>query len=253
MLTYKSSEDFIKMIKAGKVVSNIHYEIFNKTKPGMMLKDLDNITKNIVEKSNVKSSFFGYAPPGHTPYPAYICASPNDAIVHGIPNNTLIQEGDIISIDVGVSYEGYHADAALTYGIGKISKEDQKLIDVTKKALYEGIKLVKDGQKLGTIGNKIEKVGRKNSYGVVREYVGHGIGLEMHEDPQVPNYGIKNKGFTLKKGMAICIEPMFNIGSADTKVDDDGWTVRTSDGKKSAHWEHTIGIMEDEVCIMTEL
>ena len=137
MLTYKSSEDFQKMIKAGKVVSNIHYEIFNNTKPGMILKDLDDIAKSIVEKSNVKSSFFGYTPPGHEPYPAFICASPNDAIVHGIPNNTLIEEGDIISIDVGVSYEGYHADAAFTYGVGEISEEDRFLIETTKHALNE--------------------------------------------------------------------------------------------------------------------
>ena len=248
MITYKSTEDFEKMRKAGNVVSNIHYEIFDKTKSGMTLLDLDLIAKEIIEMSNVTPSFLGY----HD-FPAHICASPNDVIVHGIPKNFVIEEGDILSIDVGCTVNGFHADAALTYGIGQISSEDQKLIDVTKKALYEAIKLVKDGQKLGTIGNKIEKIGKKNSYGVVREYVGHGIGLEMHEDPQVPNYGIKNKGFKLKKGMAICIEPMFNLGTADTKVDADGWTVRTADGKKSAHWEHVIGIMEDEVCIFSEL
>ena len=189
MLTYKSSEDFKKMIKAGKVVSNIHYEIFNKTKPGMMLKDLDNIAKNIIEISNVNSSFFGYTPPGHGPYPAYICASPNDAIVHGIPNDTRIKEGDIISIDVGVSYEGYHADAAFTYGVGEISDEDRFLIDTTKHALNEAVKLVKDGQKLGTIGHKIDKIATKKNLGNVKNYVGHGIGQEMHEEPQVPHYG----------------------------------------------------------------
>ena len=252
MLTYKTSEDFEKMARAGKVVSNIHYEIYNSTKPGMTLKDLDDIAKNIVEKSNVQSSFFGYAPPGHDPYPAYICASPNDVIVHGIPVNYIVEEGDVLSIDVGVSVNGFHADAALTYGIGKISKENQALIQTTKKALYEGIKLVSNGQKIGTIGNKIEKIGKNNSYGVVREYVGHGIGLEMHEDPQIPNYGIKGKGFTLKTGMAICIEPMFNLGSAETKVDQDGWTVRTVDGLNSAHFEHTIGILDNEICIFTE-
>ena len=126
------------------------------------------------------------------------------------------------------------------------------MIDTTKKALYEAIKLVGDGEKIGTIGNKIEEIGKKNCYGVVREYVGHGIGLEMHEDPQIPNYGIKGKGFTLKTGMAICIEPMFNLGSAETKLDDDGWTVRTADGLNSAHFEHTIGILDNEICILTE-
>ena len=252
MLTYKSSEDFKKMIKAGKVVSNIHYEIFNKTKPGMMLKDLDNIAKNIIEISNVNSSFFGYTPPGHGPYPAYICASHNDAIVHGIPNDTRIQEGDIISIDVGVSYEGYHADAAFTYGVGEISDEDRFLIDTTKHALNEAVKLVKDGQKLGTIGHKIDKIATKKNLGNVKNYVGHGIGQEMHEEPQVPHYGKKNTGFELKTGMAICIEPMFNLGSEDTMVDEDGWTVKTIDGKKSAHWEHTIGLTEEGTSVFTE-
>ena len=240
------------MFKAGKVVSNIHYEIFNKTKPGMMLKDLDNIAKNIIEISNVNSSFFGYTPPGHGPYPAYICASHNDAIVHGIPNDTRIQEGDIISIDVGVSYEGYHADAAFTYGVGEISDEDRFLIDTTKHALSEAVKLVKDGQKLGTIGHKIDKIATKKNLGNVKNYVGHGIGQEMHEEPQVPHYGKKNTGFELKTGMAICIEPMFNLGSEDTMVDEDGWTVKTIDGKKSAHWEHTIGLTEEGTSVFTE-
>ncbi len=247
MITYKSNDDFMNMKKAGKIVSTIHSELENMSSPGTRIEELDKKAEEIITKSNSISNFFNYRG-----FPSYICASVNDVVVHGIPKNFVIEEGDILSIDVGCIVNGYHADAALTYGVGEISDEDQKLIDVTKKALYEGIKLVKDGQKLGTIGNKIEKIGNKNSYGVVREYVGHGIGLSMHEDPQVPNYGIKNKGFTLKTGMAICIEPMFNLGSSETKVDPDGWTVRTVDGKKSAHWEHTIGIMEDEVCIFTE-
>ena len=252
MLTYKTPEDFNKMMKAGKVVSNIHYEIFNSTKPGMTFKDLDNIAKNIVEKSNVLSSFLGYTPPGMEPYPAYICASPNDAIVHGIPNNCVIEEGDIISIDVGVSFEGYHADAAFTYGVGEITDEDKFLIDTTKHALNEAVKLVKDGQKLGTIGHKIDKIATKKNLGNVKNYVGHGIGAEMHEEPQVPHYGKKNTGFELKTGMAICIEPMFNLGSEENIVDEDGWTVKTIDGKKSAHWEHTIGLTEEGTRVFTE-
>jgi methionyl aminopeptidase len=221
MITFKSQEDFLNMEKAGRIVATIHSELREASTPGIPLTTLDELAKSIVEKSGSTSSFLGYMG-----YPAYICASPNDVIVHGIPGKYILDEGDILSIDVGVSVNGYHADAALTYGVGKISAE--------------------------TIGNKIEKIGNKFSYGVVKEYVGHGIGLEMHEDPQVPNYGKKNQGFTLKKGMAICIEPMFNIGSAQTKVDDDEWTVRTFDGSNSAHWEHTIGIMDDEVRIFTE-
>ena len=252
MLTYKTSEDFIKMSKAGKVVSNIHYEIYKDTKPGMNLKELDNIAKRIIEKSNVVSSFLGYPQPGTIDFPAYICASPNEVIVHGIPNDYIVRDGDIISIDVGVSYEGYHADAAFTFGIGEVSDEDKKLMDITKNALNEAIKLVKDGQKLGTIGHKIDKIATKNNYGNVRNYVGHGIGLEMHEEPQVPHYGEKNKGFELKTGMAICIEPMFNIGSEETVVDSDGWTVKTADSLKSAHFEHTIGITEEGTSVFTK-
>jgi len=218
----------------------------------MTLKDLDDIAKNIIEKSNVVSSFFGYQQPGAKDYPAYICASPNDVIVHGIPNSKIIEEGDVLSIDVGVSYSGYHADAAFTFGVGKISQEEQDLIDTTKFALQEAIKLVKDGQKLGTIGNKIDKIATRNNLGNVKNYVGHGIGLEMHEEPQVPHFGKKNRGFELKTGMAICIEPMFNLGSEETKVDEDGWTVRTVDGCKSAHFEHTVGLTEEGVYVFTE-
>lgn len=247
MITYKSTQDFEKMRKAGKVVSNIHYEIFNKTKSGMTLLDLDLIAKEIIEKSNVKPSFLGYRD-----FPAHICASPNDVIVHGIPNEYVISEGDIISVDVGVIFQGYHADAAFSFGVGEITEEEKNLLSKTKYALKEAIKLVKDGQKLGTIGNKIDKIAKKNNLGNVKNYVGHGIGQEMHEDPQVPNYGKKNTGFELKTGMAICIEPMFNLGTEDNYVDDDGWTVKTIDGKKSAHWEHTIGLTQEGTHVFTE-
>ena len=247
MITYKSSEDFEKMRKAGKVVSNIHYEIFDKTKPGMTLLDLDLIAKAIIERSNVKPSFLGY----HD-FPAHICASPNDVIVHGIPNEYVISEGDIISVDVGVIFQGYHADAAFSFGVGEITEEEKNLLSKTKYALYEAIKLVKDGQKIGTIGNKIDKIAKKNNLGNVKNYVGHGIGQEMHEEPQVPHYGKKNTGFELRTGMAICIEPMFNLGSEDNYVDEDGWTVKTIDGKKSAHWEHTIGLTQEGTHVFTE-
>ena len=247
MITYKSTEDFEKMRKAGKVVSNIHYEIFDKTKSGMTLLDLDLIAKEIIERSNVKPSFLGY----HD-FPAHICASPNDVIVHGIPNEYIISEGDIISVDVGVIFQGYHADAAFSFGVGEITEEEKKLLSKTKFALHEAIKLVQDGQKLGTIGNKIDKIAKKNNLGNVKNYVGHGIGQEMHEEPQVPHYGKKNTGFELKTGMAICIEPMFNLGTEDNYVDDDGWTVKTIDGKKSAHWEHTIGLTHEGTYVFTE-
>jgi len=254
MVTYKTPEDFKKMEAAGKVVSNIHYEIYEKTKSGMTLIDLDGIAKEIMEKSKVLPSFLGYPPPTHgaIDFPAHICASPNDVIVHGIPNDYVVKEGDIISIDVGVIFEGYHADAAFSFGVGEITEEEKNLLSKTKHALNEGIKLVEDGQKLGTIGHKIDKIAKKNNFGNVRNYVGHGIGEEMHEEPQVPHYGKKNQGFELKTGMAICIEPMFNLGTEENFIDEDGWTIRTLDGKKSAHWEHTIGITEEGTRVFTE-
>ena len=234
---------FYKMSKAGKVVSNIHYEIYKNTKPGMKLKELDNIAK-IIEKSNVESSFWDTLNQVLLIFQV-IYASPNEVIVHGIPNEYIVQDGDILSIDAGVIYEGYHADAAFTFGIGDVSEKDKELMKITKYALNEGIKLVQDGQKLGTIGHRIDEIAVKNNFGNVRNYVGHGIGIEMHEAPQVPHYGEKDTGFELKTGMAICIEPMFNIGSEETVVDSDGWTVKTADSSKSAHFEHTIGLTEE--------
>ena len=246
MITFKSKEDFEKMARAGKAVKNIHEEIHNHAKEGVSLKELDSLAKNIIEASGCKSNFFEYRG-----YPSYICTSPNDVIVHGIPSDYKLKDGDILSIDAGAIFEGVHADAAVTYGIGNVSNEAQKLLDTTSLALSEAIKLVRDGQTLGTIGHKIKSIGEKNSYGVVREYIGHGIGFEMHEDPQIPNYGEKGKGIKLKEGMAICIEPMFNLGSEETYTEEDNWTVKTKDGSLSAHFEHTIGLTSNGVEVFT--
>ena len=246
MITFKSEEDFIKMSKAGRAVKNLHEEIHNHAKEGVSLKDLDFLAKNIIEASGCSSNFFEYRG-----YPSYICASPNNVIVHGIPTDYILKEGDILSIDAGAIFEGLHADAAVTYGIGEISDEAQKLLNTTSLALSEAIKLVQEGQALGTIGHKIKSIGEKNSYGVVREYIGHGIGFEMHEDPQIPNYGEKGKGLKLKEGMAICIEPMFNLGSEETYTEDDNWTVKTKDGSLSAHFEHTIGLTPNGAEVFT--
>ena len=246
MITYKSKEDFLNMSKAGKVVKSIHEEIRNNATEGVSLKELDLIAQKIIEISKCKSNFYQYRG-----YPSYICASPNDVVVHGIPTDYRLKDGDILSIDVGAVYRGLHADAATTYGIGNISNEAKKLIETTESALLEAINLVEDGQSLGTIGEKINSIGENNSYGVVKEYIGHGIGFEMHEEPNVLNYGEKGKGIKLKKGMAICIEPMFNIGSPETYVEKDDWTVKTKDGTLSAHFEHTIGLTPDGVVVFT--
>ena len=246
MITFKSKDDFRKMSKAGKVVRNIHEAIYDKAKVGISLKELDLVAKKVIEVSGCKSNFFGYRG-----YPAYICASPNDIIVHGIPSDYRLNDGDILSVDAGAIFEGLHADAAVTYGIGKISDEATELLETTKLALNEAIKLVEDGQSLGTIGHKIKSIGDEHSYGVVKEYIGHGIGFEMHEDPQVPNYGEKGIGLKLKEGMAICIEPMFNVGSAETFLEKDNWTVKSKDGSLSAHFEHTIGVTSNGIEVFT--
>jgi len=246
MITYKSKEDFLNMSIAGKVVKSIHEEIRNNAIEGVTLKELDLIAKKIIEISKCKSNFYEYRG-----YPAYICASPNDVVVHGIPTDYRLKDGDILSIDVGAVYNGLHADAATTYGIGNVSNDAIKLMETTESALLGAIDLVQDGQALGTIGEKINFIGEENSYGVVKEYIGHGIGFEMHEEPNVLNYGEKGKGIKLKKGMAICIEPMFNIGSPETYVEKDDWTVKTKDGSLSAHFEHTIGLTPDGVVVFT--
>ena len=247
MITFKSKDDFRKMSKAGKAVRNIHEEVYDKAKEGVSLKELDLVAKKVIEDSGCQSNFLGYRG-----YPAYTCISPNDVIVHGIPSDYKLNDGDILSVDAGAIFEGLHADAAVTYGIGKISDEAKKLIDKTKYALEEAIKLVDVNQSLGTIGHKIKSIGEKYSYGVVKEYIGHGIGFEMHEDPQVPNYGEKGIGLKLKEGMAICIEPMFNLGSAETSLEEDNWTVKTKDGSLSAHFEHTIGITTNGIEVFTK-
>jgi methionyl aminopeptidase len=172
-------------------------------------------------------------------------------IVHGIPSEYRLRDGDILSVDAGAIYEGFHGDAAFTIGIGSITPEAQHLIDTTEQGMWAGIRLVDKGHKLGDIGNAVHEVGEAHGYGVVEEYVGHGIGREMHEEPQVPNYGVPGKGLKLKTGMSLCIEPMFNIGRRHTKVDDDHWTVRTEDGSLSAHWEHTVAITPDGPQVFT--
>lgn len=247
MITIKSPEDFEKMFVAGQVVAEVHAELRHAAQPGVSLLELDEIAEKIIRDRGCVPSFLNY----HGTYPASICASPNDVIVHGIPTEDPLKTGDIISIDVGAIYEGLHGDAAFTMGIGDIPPQVQRLIDVTEEGMWAGVAAVKHGARVGDIGSAVEAIGRREDYGVVREYVGHGIGRAMHEEPQIPNYGRPGKGMRLRKGMAVCIEPMFNLGTAETKVDEDQWTVRTSDGQLSAHWEHTVLITKQGIVVTT--
>lgn len=247
MISIKSRREFAKMEKAGATVAEVHQAVREAAVPGASLLDLEAISTRIIEANGCTSSFLNY----HGSYPATLCLSPNDVIVHGIPSDYRLEEGDILSVDAGAIYEGFHGDAAFTIGIGEISNEAKHLIDVTEQALWAGVRQVKAGNRLGDIGAAVARIGTEHGYGVVEEYVGHGIGRQMHEEPQVPNYGEPGTGMKLRKGMALCIEPMFNIGKRHTKVDPDGWTVRTADGSLSAHWEHTVAITPDGPMVFT--
>ena len=238
-MTMKSAEDFEKMKVAGKVVADVHAAVRHAAAPGVTMLELDSIAHEVIRQAVCRSSFLGY----HG-FPAAICSSPNEVIVHGIPDGYKLREGDILSIDAGAIYDGWHGDAAFTMAIGEVSPEAKQLIEVTEQGLWAGIAAARPGNRLGDVGAAISAVAAPYGYGVVREYIGHGIGRQMHEAPDVPNYGKPGRGLKLKAGMAIAIEPMFNLGTAETSVLEDGWTVITQDGKLSAHWEHTVLITE---------
>jgi methionyl aminopeptidase len=247
MITIKSRREFAKMQKAGAAVAAVHRAVRDAATPGTSLLELEEIGARIIAEHGCTSSFLNYL----GSYPATLCLSPNDVIVHGIPNDYRLKEGDILSVDAGAIFEGFHGDAAFTMGIGTISEEARRLIEATEEGMWAGIRQVRKGNRLGDIGAAIQAVGAANGYGVVEEYVGHGIGRAMHEEPQVPNYGVEGTGLKLRTGMALCIEPMFNMGGRETKVDPDGWTVRTADGSLSAHWEHTVAITPDGPMVFT--
>lgn len=235
------------MQRAGACVAAVHRAVRDAAAPGVRLLELEEIGARVIADHGCTSSFLNYL----GTYPATLCLSPNDVIVHGIPNEHRLQEGDILSVDAGAIFEGFHGDAAFTMPIGQVSEGARHLIDTTQAGMWAGIGEVSKGKRLGDIGAAISALGEAHGYGVVQEYVGHGIGREMHEEPQVPNYGEPGKGLKLKTGMALCIEPMFNMGRRHTKVDDDGWTVRTEDGSLSAHWEHTVAITPDGPMVFT--
>ena len=246
MITLKNEREFRKMAVAGACVAAVHEAVVEAAEIGATLRALDDIAAAVIRSRGCKPSFLGY----HG-FPAHICTSPNEVIVHGIPGDYRLVRGDILSIDAGAIYEGYHADAALTVGVGDIDKEAARLLQITRRALWAGIDQVVEGARVGDVGHAVERVAAPHGYGVVREYVGHGIGRSMHESPQVPNYGAPGRGPRLKKGMAICIEPMFNLGTAATLTKEDGWTVVTADGSRSAHFEHTVALTGDGPVVMT--
>ena len=246
MISIKSNREIELMKIAGRINFETHQLLAKNIRPGITTQELNDIADAYIRSQGGIPSFLNYEG-----YPASICTSVNEEIVHGIPSKRKLKNGDIISIDIGACYKGYHSDSAWTHPVGTISEKKQKLLDITKEALYRGIHEVKAGARLGDIGYAIESFALKNHLGVVRVLVGHGVGTNLHEDPDVPNYGQKNTGLVLKKGMTIAIEPMLNLGTEKVYMLDDDWTIVTGDNKPSAHFEHTVLVTDDGYEILT--
>ena len=246
-VTIKSASEIALMRESCRLLAKVHEELEHAIRPGMTTMEIDILGDMMIRKLGCIPNFRDY-----NGFPASICTSVNDEVVHGIPSrHRVLQEGDIISLDAGLIYKGYHSDAARTHGVGRISPEAQKLIDVTKQSFFEGIKFAKAGNHLYDISNAIDAYVSGFGYGIVRDLVGHGIGTQLHEDPQIPNYAQQRKGIRLQAGMTLAIEPMINMGTAEVHWGDDGWTVTSADHSLSAHYENTILITDGEPEILT--
>lgn len=241
-VTIKSEQEIEKMREAGRILAIVHDEMAKIIRPGISTMDINRKGEEVIRSFDCIPSFLNY-----NGYPASICVSVNEEVVHGIPNKKrILQEGDIVSLDAGVIYKGYHSDAARTHAVGQISEEAQRLIDVTKQSFFEGIKFAKAGNHLFEISKAIQDYAEANGYSIVRDLVGHGIGTNLHEDPQVPNFKPIGRGMKLRPGMTLAIEPMVNMGDYEVWVLEDDWTVVAQDGMKSAHYENTVLITEGE-------
>lgn len=246
-VTIKSEREIELMRESCRLLAIVHKEMEEKIRPGMSTQDIDTLGDNLIRKLGCVPNFKNY-----NGYPASICVSVNDEVVHGIPTKKrILQEGDIVSLDAGLIYKGYHSDAARTHGVGQISPEAQKLIDVTRESFFAGIKMAKAGNRLYDISNAIDAYVKPYGFGIVRELVGHGIGSHLHEDPQIPNFAQKRRGIRLQAGMTLAVEPMINLGRPDVEWLNDNWTVVTEDGSLSAHYENTILITDGEPEILT--
>ncbi len=242
----KSEEEIAAIREAGRIVGQVHQILAREVKPGLVERELDRIVRREFAARGATPTFLGYRG-----YPASVCVSVNDEVVHGIPDERVLREGDIVGIDLGATYKGFVGDAAITLGVGRISAEAERLIRVTERALQKGIAAARAGAPLGAVSHAIQMEAEGEGFSVVREYVGHGVGRQMHEEPQIPNFGPPDRGPILKKGMVMALEPMVNIGGWRTKRHDDNWTVSTLDGSLSAHFEHTIAITDGDAEILT--
>lgn len=247
MIELKSAREIEIMARAGAVVGDLLEYLIEQIRPGIKPIELDDAAKAFIEKAGAKPAFLGYRG-----YPACLCVSVNEQVVHGIPGKKPIREGDIVSIDAGAVVDGFYGDAARTVAVGRVSKPIEKLIETTRKALDEGSALAVPGRRLSDISHRVQQVIEKEGFGVVRDFVGHGIGRAMHEDPAIPNYGRPDTGPRLCVGMVLAIEPMVTLGSPEVKVLSDGWTAVTRDGSPAAHFENTVAITENGIRILTE-
>lgn len=246
LITIKSNREIELMKVAGNIVYQTHQYLKPFLKEGITTKELDRLAEDFIRSKDATPSFKGYGG-----FPGSICTSINNQVVHGIPGNRKLKNGDIISLDIGACYKGFHGDSAWTYPVGEISDEKKYLLEHTEKALFVGLEQVKPGNRIGDIGAAIEEYAVNHNLGVVKELVGHGVGTSVHEDPEVPNYGKRGTGPLLKEGMVIAIEPMLNLGTADIYMLDDDWTIETDDGEPSAHFEHTVAVTKDGYIILT--
>ena len=245
-IVVKSQDEIAIMREGGRIVAETIQLLVERLRPGLVEEELDQIVRKEFRKRGVEPTFLGYLG-----YPATVCVSVNDEIVHGIPGAREIMDGDVVSIDLGCTYKGFVADSAITVGVGNVSAQAQRLIEVTREALWRGIGAARAGARIGDIGSAVQTYVESQGMSVVREYVGHGVGRQMHEDPQIPNYGTPGSGQVLRAGMVIAIEPMVNLGDWRTKKDADNWTVRTLDGTLSAHFEHTMAIRDGKAEVLT--
>ena len=252
MITLKSAREIEVMRRANVIVAEILAELRDKVAAGVTTLELDSLAEELTYKKKATPAFKGYQMAGRV-YPRSLCVSVNDEIVHGIPSGRVLKDGDIVGLDFGVIYEGFYGDSAVTVGVGAITEDARRLMQVTEQALYRGIEHLRDGKRLGDLSSAIQQTIEGAGYSVVRSFVGHGIGKRLHEDPPVPNYGEVERGIRLKEGMVLAIEPMVNAGSSEVKMKEDGWTAVTGDGSLSAHFEHSVAITQNGPYILSRL
>ena len=246
-INIKTPQEIEILSEGGKILAGIISDLRGYLKAGVSTREVDAQAERLIKKANVLPAFKNYRG-----FPACICVSINEEIVHGIPGDRILKEGDIVSLDVGIVHKNYYADTAVTVGVGKISAQLEKLLDVTLQSLFKGIEQAREGNHLSDISHAIQKYVESNHFSIVRDFVGHGIGKSLHEDPEIPNFGSPKNGPVLKAGMVFAIEPMVNLGSWQTRIAEDGWTVKTQDGQPSAHFEHTIAILKEGPKILTQ-